>query len=411
MAMKASRLRLRAPIDTPASNEHDVQEWGEIFREQLLERWCTGRRFTGADLCTLAHSHTMSGGCGVDDLKVSPSQKGDNQARKLRTAFGLGDVKLKCYELLVPIWDGDLEVRSETWIPVRLPHEVIARDYEHRPEAYSKNHVDRDDYMTNSFLEHPVTVEFGHEAVWPIGFYTDKVRLGQSDSFYRGSVGATFVRKKLTCWMMRESMLCRCGCNGLCSIDTIQIAMNQSLNLLQKKLFMAFRFDRLDWRPNDIEREARAGAELPIRGAVCEYRADLPERCARAGIKSHNAAKSCMVCYCDGNDMYNRFHECGLQGSCWPSRDHNSYLDELLFQLVMVKIPNRLQHSRLLRSLELLTAHPWGRCVQGRMGATWGLRAGDRLILGGDLITDIHGLEKLHPPYTVFFSDLIRILA
>ena len=46
---------------------------------------------------------------------------------------------------------------------------------------------------------------------------------------------------------------------------------------------------------------------------------------------------------------------------------------------------------------------PWGRCVVSRPGLPFGLRAGDKLVLGGAILTDINALDDVQAPCHVFF--------
>ena len=96
-------------------------------------------------------------------------------------------------------------------------------------------HLDPCDYMVPAYSEHELVKQHGVGCILPVGIYTDKVRLGQSDSFYKGSVGVTFVREKLCTFVVRGSQLCRCGCNGACTMGVLQMEVNNSLNSLQTK--------------------------------------------------------------------------------------------------------------------------------------------------------------------------------
>ena len=162
---------------------------------------------------------------------------------------------------------------------------------------------------------------------------------------------------------MRDSLLCRCGCNGACTIDSVQIIMNRSMNLLQAQQYMSTRFDGLPWQPTDQARQCLAGRSLELRGAICEYRADLPERSARSGMKGHSATMGCMVCEC-GNKRYSGLHTCTLHTQPWELRTHESYMEELTAHLVRVDVNSVEEKIRLLSKLHFLAAFPWGRVVK-----------------------------------------------
>ena len=204
--MRAARARValaKTGTDTQCIAVDERKRQGGLqFRRGLITRWAKGR-LPMVDVCLLSHSHTMSGGCGVEDLAVSPQLKGDNYGKRVRQALGLDEIAQRLYKLCTIVWDNEAGCRKEIWIAVRLPHEIIARDAVRHPELYDRSSVDPDDVNVPSFLQHPITQQFGAANVHPGGYYTDKVKLGQSDSFTRGSIGCTHVRKNLHCGSSR----------------------------------------------------------------------------------------------------------------------------------------------------------------------------------------------------------------
>ena len=407
--MRNARLRVASASssDLPDAKQRrgDVSDEtkaaiGKRLREYLLRKWCFGE-FTPLDVCTLSFFHTQTGGTKVEDLSLDPLLRGRNQGRVMREALKLDEVVFKVYMVKIAVWDDETCSRSYVDFPVRLPHEVITHDATCHPQKYE--HGDQDDVMVDAFLKHANTVRWGYKNCKPVGYYTDKVALGKYRSFVRGSCGVTFVRQRLTCWILQTSKLCKCGCNGACTIAPIQVVMNASLNCLQKKEHMHARFDSRPWLPNDRDRQAAAGSPLHIRGSVNEYRADLPERCAQAGMKSHSADMGCMVCHCSGEQAHTRTSEVTFDHFPFRLRTHENYLEELALQLIRVDIASVAEQAGLLTALEMKQQYPWGRRVKGKLGLRYRLRAADLLILGGDVLRDVHQLEELDPPFTAFF--------
>ena len=188
----------------------------------------------------------------------------------------------------------------------------------------------------------------------------------------------------------------------MCTIDTIQYHMNHSFKALQDKLYMASRWDMSPFHPCEHERAARAGTELPIRGAMCEYRGDLPERCQRAGVKTQQGFYGCLSCMEQSCTIHDRVAEVTLATSPWTPRTEDNYFEELLTHLVAVSVATAAEKQLLIAALESLAAYPWGRVVNGNKGAPWRLAAGDRLVVP-DLITTVHDLELLIPPFQLYF--------
>ena len=111
-----------------------------------------------------------------------------------------------------------------------------------------------------------VTKTHGVDQCWPIGLYTDKVKLGQYNSFYKGSVKCTCMRSAITIWVLKSDVICKCGCNGACTLNATQREVNNSTKCLQDKVYLPARLDGELFRPNEPLRVARAKAALPIRG-------------------------------------------------------------------------------------------------------------------------------------------------
>ena len=77
--------------------------------------------------------------------------------------------------------------------------------------------------------------------------------------------------------------------------------------------------------------------------------------------------------------------------------------DILVSQLIQVKVADNDQALALNEMLAMKNQYPWGRiCTKPKRNNIWGLKHGDRLILGGD-IRDIFELDSLDPPYKVWF--------
>ena len=228
-------------------------EAGQQYRKDLLTRFASAKMHA-VDVCATAYLHTRSGGLGAADLALPPGQDG-NAMRTIRHALGV-ETRRRAY-INVPQWNSEKARREIRPLEVRFPHEAIAHDFERNPYLYDKSMVDASEYRLEQYTQHPVTVTHGEADVWPIGYYTDKVALGRNEYFYRGSGGVTFVRKRLTFWIIAGNDICKCGCGGACTIDAVQIEMNHSFNLLQEKIYMPCRRDGLPWLRSDSWRSSK----------------------------------------------------------------------------------------------------------------------------------------------------------
>ena len=413
--MRAARIRIRslqsataaisndpAPaLEDPADT--DGRKSSELFRDDLLDRWSCGhpRCISNVDLATIAWRATKAGAKGVEDLAVDPRSKGRNHSTRVKKALGLDAVEDDLHKISLPVWDTDTASRVIGTLFVKLPHEALAKDFLEKQAFYEAARMDPDNYHVRSFLNKPTTKRFGANNCWPCGYYTDKVKLGNTEGFYRGSCKVTTMRSSITCWLLLVSQICKCGCNGNCTMDAIQLVMNDSFKWLQKKLYMAARFDMSPFHPRETQRAARANLELPIRGVLCEYRADLPERCMRAGTKNHQGFFGCLKCCEQSTKLHDHVEEVTLMSVPWTARTEEQYFTELFTHLVAIKVVNVADKTWLLDSLGILSAYPWGRVVKRGKGGR-GLAEGDRLVIS-DTLQTIHDVELLIPPFELFF--------
>ena len=123
---------------------------------------------------------------------------------------------------------------------------------------------------------------------------------------------------------------------------------------------MAARFYMSPFHPREKQRVARTNTELPIRGVLCEYRADLPERCYRAGAKGHQGFFGCLKCTEESTKLHDRVGEVSLMSVPWTARTEDQYFVELFTHLVAIKLENVAAKTLLLDSLVFVECLPMG---------------------------------------------------
>ena len=116
-----------------------------------------------------------------------------------------------------------------------------------------------------AFTRQVVCLGEGVDKCIPVGYYTDKVKYSQRDSFVRAAVGCTWRRTRITLWVVQERYVCQCGCGGRCTLNTLQVACNKHLNLMQ------------------MGQDATGRRLAYGHGVLCEYKADMPERAHVSG--------------------------------------------------------------------------------------------------------------------------------
>ena len=167
------------------------------------------------------------------------------------------------------MWDPVREKRVKKTIPIRLPLEALDHEFKLDPRAMRYADQDPDDRIFESYLTHPVTEKYGRQAVTPLRIYTDGVPVGKTDNFVRFSISSAWSHKRRTVFVVMKSTLCKCGCNGHCTLNALQWPDNKSINALQKGVHPEARHDESPWLPSDSQRSQQRGS-LSWIGAVCE---------------------------------------------------------------------------------------------------------------------------------------------
>ena len=234
-------------------------------------------------------------------------------------------------------------------------------------------------------MSHPLVQQYGARNVRPIGLYLDKVKLHLGDGFTRGSCGNIWSARKYTTFIVLNSCLCRCGCNGHCTTDAIMRVINASANCMQRGAESTRRLDNKPWSvPQDRRRAARQGEALPYgRCCVTQARADWPERASWGGFKNHSGDMPCMSCDTDAKSMCSRFNLISPSSFPWGLRTHEQYLAQLNDQLIRLTIENIETRDFLAANLEWRHEWPHGRAIKTNAPAAilqLGLKPGDRLM-------------------------------
>ena len=172
-----------------------------------------------------------------------------------------------------------------------------------------------------------------------------KVALYSSTGFLRMSCNLLWSRSRIAVYYVLTASLCRCGCNGACTLDPLTIVVNWSVNWLQRAANPPCRHDGALWLPSDDARKRTANEPLPMRGALVELRADWPERAAMSGCKTHQGSRPCMRCTCTKTDFHDGYDECTPTSLPWANRDHSEYMLELASLLVPVVVDDEARNA------------------------------------------------------------------
>lgn len=400
--MRAAKRRL--DTTTSCKPKKDRQAAAAALYNFAVQEWSSGR-LDNKGFATWAFFVTEAGAEGLEDFAVDPDTKGGNQARKVRETFGINlDDKLYTLED-VPFWDIQSNTRTLQSFSLRLPHEVLLEQYTWDPGSFCVANYDPVDWQVPSFMEHPLVVEHGICNVAAIGFYTDKVAYSKNDSFYRGSVSCIWSKRRFTSWVVQSKYLCKCGCNGMCTLQPIQVAFNKSLNALQNKLFWDCRHDNTPWQPRDACRTKRKGAMPTPWCAVIEHRADWPERVALAGLSQHSGWLPCASCESTKRTLHSKYNEETVDYSPFNPRSQETYLEDVRRHTHHVTVSTELQRVLLTIKLQFRRKYPWGRYLTTDFGS---IKKGSKLCSYAGSLLSLHHLETVQLPAHLVFLEPSR---
>ena len=214
----------------------------------------------------------------------------------------------------------------------------------------------------------------------PGAIYLDGVPYSQTD----GVIGVwleNLVNGKLYCFLLlRKKTLCKCGCRGWCTLQSIFRYINWCLRALARGRFPTERHDLKEFTDREPLRADLAGKRMRRRVAILYIKGDWAEYAHTLGLPSWSECiRPCWICNAYGDDMY----EClgnGPTGLRWNLNDEQDYYDAC----------DRCEHVILLTDGSRCTilaaglrydkrkngVH--GRCLRSD-APTLGLRAEDRL--------------------------------
>ena len=198
MALKAARALLDNPFASSGSNqplghgspsEEHIQTYelyAQEFREFLIKRHVSGHLHAN-DLCKIAYYHERSGGIGLSDLALSPSQADKNGHAHVQDVLANEYNMPNLYSAEMPTYNKHDARRSTSNIPVRLATDTLSAAYADAGDTHDDGLVEP--HLNNLFLNHPV-VRRSREAgvplkkIIPVSLYWDGVMYTRRDSFY-----------------------------------------------------------------------------------------------------------------------------------------------------------------------------------------------------------------------------------
>ena len=194
---------------------------------------------------------------------------------------------------------------------------------------------------TPNYHTHPVVRRMASsgKVVVPLALYLDAAEYGVRDSMLVVTLTNLASGKNHVLCILRKRLMCGtkagCGCRGWCTLFPLWVFLRWSFESLACGRFPARRHEsELDegkvnedgWRPEDAEREGRAGMEMDVAGALLQIRADWAEMSSRLGVSSWKTSSDpCFLCKCNQETMLDP-EKLRMHGPLpWNLRDSDDY--------------------------------------------------------------------------------------
>ena len=181
---------------------------------------------------------------------------------------------------------GDVS-RTEWNIPVRVPHELLAEEFEEDPSIGLRTMETRDTgELSPNYYTHPL-LAFAPSLWVPLGIFMDGVKYSITDSVLGVWVINWVTGRRHLCALVRKRILCRCGCKGWCTLWPLLHFLHWSLMCLKERVFPNTRHDGKPWWLSDRAREAMGLIQMKYHCLLLQLKGDWAEICHFGAFPTH----------------------------------------------------------------------------------------------------------------------------
>jgi hypothetical protein len=167
-----------------AELEQQVIAAGQKLKDLLVEKYVAGA-MSAELLCEISWWHKHAGGCGLDEYAVKPNASW-NVTERVQRMLAREYTSPDLFYIGVPVFDKLSGRRIQMDIPVRPPHEVLAKKFGTDEFTGGPGEVDLDlgqSYHDNPIVQHALESGVPEHRIRPIGVYIDAVKYTTRDSF------------------------------------------------------------------------------------------------------------------------------------------------------------------------------------------------------------------------------------
>jgi len=265
--------------DTDDEGNPSEDEAGTLLADFLVHLKVVGKLYA-CDVCVLAYYGFHAGLKGpAQNLAYKPSSQSGKFQRHLDNALALDVIEAgDSYTLALPAYDR-LCLSRITEDVVCLPaHEALQDELQASTVSEFKHRESMEGQeWSDVYKAHPVVLAAPEgEPVYPLALYVDGVQFQKRESVVGFYVYNLITGYRHLCLAIRKSSLCRCGCQGHCSIHIIMRLLAWSFDALALGRYPSARHDGTGFGFRDEKRRDTSNKPL-MRGAVVHIKGDWAE--------------------------------------------------------------------------------------------------------------------------------------
>ena len=362
--------------------------FGQEYRKMLIIDLSNGT-IDAAKLTKTAWLHTKSGGRGVEDLMLEPTDANAKHASELvERIFRAEYPPPPLLKLAVPATPKRDNNRDNSYVvDVQLPSSILIELVENHIEAIDAMQAE----LLDLFRTHPVVTEARsepnpiHESrLRPATIYWDGVGYSKRDQFLGFFLYCFASRKSFLLFSIRKEDTCKCGCRGYCTLYpllwTIAADILYKCNEHRDIARFVFCFTKGDWP------------------AFCEV------ACLRQWSHDH---WPCFECQYDKREIcdLSHFTECSQDEGPWELYSAEDYTEDVNRCQIRIRVDTREMHSDIKRSLRYKKRFI-GRGLINDL-PLYGLIKGDRLE-ATPAILDVALFDECVPPFDCIFWRMAK---
>ena len=243
--LRRKKLEFAGPYGVEVASARQLAaqtQAGQELRRDFVRLYIS-EQISSRDICDMAHRHTVSGGCGLEDIALVPDPKIQNHNAHLKLVLGneLGNADLTYVE--APMFDKRVCGRTKVMVPIIRPSEALSEYFLGHANACAADLLREPlegvppvdfDALPPAQRDHIVVKRALAAGVHPtrirrLGIFMDAAGFIKNESFEDLFINDLDTGQRWLVAVVRKQEMCQCGCRGFCTYWPIHDALLNDL--------------------------------------------------------------------------------------------------------------------------------------------------------------------------------------